>query len=65
MVYPASRHGIFGPHYSKIQLDFIRRTLGDPKPPKAASPSEVASGVEAEPARPVSVGGRRALRGRE
>ena len=23
MVYPASRHGIFGPHYSKIQLDFI------------------------------------------
>ena len=31
MIYPSSRHGIFGPHYSKLQLDFIRRTLGDPK----------------------------------
>ena len=28
MIYPASRHGIFGPHYNRLQLDFIRRTLG-------------------------------------
>jgi dipeptidyl aminopeptidase/acylaminoacyl peptidase len=31
MLYPAARHGIFGPHYQRIQLDFIRRTLGGPK----------------------------------
>ena len=64
MVYPSSRHGIFGPHYSRIQLDFIRRTLGEPKQQKPVSPGEVASSVVAEPARPVSVGGRRALPGR-
>ena len=28
MIYPASRHGIFGPHYNRLQIDFIRRTLG-------------------------------------
>ena len=65
MVYPSSRHGIFGPHYSRIQLDFIKRTLGEPKQQKPVSPGEVASGgVVIEPARPVSVGGRRALQGR-
>ena len=29
MLYPSSRHGIFGPHYSRIQVDFIERALGD------------------------------------
>ncbi len=28
MFYPPSRHGIGGQHYSKLQLDFIRRTMG-------------------------------------
>ena len=28
MIYPGSRHGIFGPHYNRLQIDFIRRTLG-------------------------------------
>ena len=32
MLYPSSRHGIFGPHYNRIQLDFIKRTLGGPEP---------------------------------
>ena len=61
MVYPSSRHGIFGQHYSKIQLDFIRRTLGDPKPQKPASPGDVASTrvKRNHPARPVAHGGRR------
>ena len=26
--YPQSRHGIGGPHYLKLQLEFIRRTMG-------------------------------------
>ncbi len=28
MVYPKSRHGIGGGHYQKLQLDFIKRTMG-------------------------------------
>jgi dipeptidyl-peptidase-4 len=28
MFYPQSRHGIGGPHYLKLQLEFIRRTMG-------------------------------------
>ncbi len=28
MLYPQSRHGIGGQHYLKLQLDFIRRTMG-------------------------------------
>ncbi len=28
MFYPESRHGIGGQHYSKLQLEFIRRTMG-------------------------------------
>jgi dipeptidyl-peptidase-4 len=31
MIYPGSRHGIFGPHYNRLQTDFIRRTLGEGK----------------------------------
>ena len=32
MIYPSSRHGIRGPHYTRLQLDFIRRTLGGTQP---------------------------------
>jgi dipeptidyl-peptidase 4 len=28
MFYPRSRHGIASPHYLRLQLDFIRRTMG-------------------------------------
>jgi dipeptidyl aminopeptidase/acylaminoacyl peptidase len=28
MLYPQARHGIGGPHYLKLQLEFIRRTMG-------------------------------------
>lgn len=28
MIYPESRHGIWGRHYQQLQIDFIRRTLG-------------------------------------
>jgi dipeptidyl aminopeptidase/acylaminoacyl peptidase len=28
MIYPKARHGIGGPHYQRLQLDFIRRTMG-------------------------------------
>ena len=31
MIYPLSRHGIFGKHYQRLTVDFIRRTLGEPK----------------------------------
>jgi dipeptidyl-peptidase 4 len=62
MIYPSSRHRIAGPHYSKQQLDFIRRTLGDPNQPKAASPGEVASSTDEANARPVLPRGRRRAR---
>jgi len=41
MIYPSSRHGIFGPHYTRLQLDFIRRTLGKPKAERPNSASDV------------------------
>ncbi len=31
MIYPASRHGIFSPHYSRLKSEFIKRTIGGPK----------------------------------
>ena len=31
MIYPASRHGIGGAHYQRLQREFIKRTLGGPK----------------------------------
>ena len=43
MIYPSSRHGIGGAHYTRLQLDFIRRTLGDAKPQKPASTGDLAS----------------------
>jgi len=49
MIYPSSRHGIAGPHYNKLQLDFIRRTLGGTKPEKPSSPGDVASEPREQP----------------
>ncbi len=48
MIYPSSRHGILGPHYNRIQIDFIRRTLlvPRPEPEKPRSPGEMASPSE-------------------
>jgi dipeptidyl aminopeptidase/acylaminoacyl peptidase len=31
MIYPLARHGIFGKHYQRLMVDFIRRTLGEPR----------------------------------
>jgi dipeptidyl aminopeptidase/acylaminoacyl peptidase len=31
MIYPASRHGIFSPHYQNLKSDFIKRTIGGPR----------------------------------
>jgi dipeptidyl aminopeptidase/acylaminoacyl peptidase len=42
MIYPGSRHGIFGPHYNRLQLEFIRRTLGNPKSPRTSGSSPMA-----------------------
>ncbi len=39
MIYPSSRHGIVSAHYQRLQVEFIRRTLGGPK----AKPKESAS----------------------
>jgi dipeptidyl-peptidase-4 len=60
MIYPSSRHGIFGPHYNRIQIDFIRRTLLAPKaePEKPRSPGEMAAPSE-ENNRPAEGRGRR------
>jgi dipeptidyl-peptidase 4 len=59
MIYPSSRHRIFGSHYNKIQLDFIRRTLGGTKPEKpgsteslASRPGQGSSSVQTRPASP-------------
>ena len=39
MIYPGSRHPISSPHYSRLQLDFIRRTLGRPTSPHLSDAS--------------------------
>jgi dipeptidyl-peptidase-4 len=31
MIYPRARHGVGIPHYMKLQLEFIRRTMGGQK----------------------------------
>jgi dipeptidyl-peptidase 4 len=31
MIYPSARHRMSGPHYVRLQLDFIRQTLGSPQ----------------------------------
>ncbi len=47
MIYPGSRHGIFGAHYNRLQLDFIRRTLGDKPGAKSSSAGQTAAGPSA------------------
>ena len=42
MIYPRSRHEVFSPHYSRLQLEFIRRTLGSPALPRPADASPMA-----------------------
>ena len=32
MIYPSSRHGRFGPHFSRLRVEFIRRAFGLPNP---------------------------------
>jgi dipeptidyl-peptidase 4 len=63
MIYPSSRHGIRGPHYARLQLDFIRRTLGGMKPEKPTSPGDLAErakeDVPAREARASTPGGAR------
>ncbi|HEX3448514.1 MAG TPA: alpha/beta fold hydrolase, partial [Isosphaeraceae bacterium] len=57
MIYPSSRHGIRGPHYARLQLDFIRRTLGGMKPEKPTSPGDLAERVKEDtPARGARAG---------
>ena len=29
MIYPTNRHGIYGDHYNRMRLDFIRRVMGE------------------------------------
>jgi dipeptidyl-peptidase 4 len=64
MIYPSSRHRIDGPHYTRLQLDFIRRTLGGTKPEKSSSPGDLADGARDEPAAPATRPARRGARGR-
>jgi dipeptidyl aminopeptidase/acylaminoacyl peptidase len=45
MIYPGSRHGVFGPHYSRLQLDFIRRSLGTRPGTVSSEASPVAEGT--------------------
>jgi dipeptidyl-peptidase-4 len=47
MIYPGSRHGVFGPHYNRLQLEFIRRTLGGVKKPFESESSPVAQRMKA------------------
>ena len=38
MLYPSARHGVGGAHFERLQVDYIRRTLGGPRDRK--SPGE-------------------------
>jgi dipeptidyl-peptidase-4 len=64
MIYPSSRHGIFGAHYNKIQLDFIRRALGARKPEKTGSSGDVAAEPGEDAAGRSTRSSRRGARGR-
>ena len=61
MIYPSSRHGIGGPHYTRLQLDFIRRTLGGTKPEKSSFARRPGRGGQGSAAAPAT---RPARRGR-
>jgi dipeptidyl-peptidase-4 len=64
MIYPSSRHGIFGSHYNRIQLDFIRRTLGGTKLEKRSSSGELAAGTKDDSSESDRRPARRAARAR-
>jgi dipeptidyl-peptidase-4 len=64
MIYPSSRHGIGGAHYTRLQLEFIRRTLGGPKPEKSSSPGDLAKGSTDESSAPAARPARRGARAR-
>jgi dipeptidyl aminopeptidase/acylaminoacyl peptidase len=44
MLYPSSRHGVGGAHFDRLQIDFIRRTLGGPRDRKSAGEKEAGAG---------------------
>jgi dipeptidyl-peptidase 4 len=64
MIYPSSRHGIGGAHYTRLQLDFIRRALAGTKPEKTSSPGDLAEGSKEDITAPAARPGRRGARGR-
>ncbi len=44
MLYPSARHGVGGAHFDRLQLDFIRRTLGGPRDRKSPGEKEAGAG---------------------
>jgi dipeptidyl-peptidase-4 len=58
MIYPGARHGIGGRHYTQLQYDFIRRTMGVDGDDASLSPSERPPAAETA-GRPGSGGERR------
>ncbi len=62
MIYPSSRHGIMSQHYTQLQHDFIRRTLGGTKPePPTAGRDLAGESSEGRPARRARRGERGAI----
>lgn len=55
MIYPSSRHGIGGAHYTRFQIDFIRRMMLNP----SAGPGTESPRSPGEMARPSEPGGAR------
>jgi dipeptidyl aminopeptidase/acylaminoacyl peptidase len=62
MIYPSSRHEITGQHYNRLQLDFMQRTLGGPRPEngKVQSTGDVATQPQGNGSRQVGRSGRQA-----
>ena len=52
MIYPGSRHGIGGRHYTRLQYDFIRRTMGVDGQESIPSPGDTPPPTEAARRRP-------------
>lgn len=50
MIYPGSRHGIGGRHYQTLQRDFIRRSLGGPRPRDHDAPTPSEADLHSSPA---------------
>jgi dipeptidyl aminopeptidase/acylaminoacyl peptidase len=44
MLYPSARHGIGGAHLDRLEVDFIRRTLGGPRDRKSPGDKDVGGG---------------------